>query len=132
MGRRPGERMGPRRPARWPVSLGPVLGIALLCGCETTHVIRPSPLELLTPSVLEQVRAAPDSLQVLGRTLRLATYLWRDYMPVAPPGGDPLRALMRITTTDGSEFPHELWADAAWVIHGAALWATWSPTFSVP
>jgi len=100
------------------------LCLLLLSGCGHGDA-RLSPAALLAPAELGRVRAAAESVAAAGATLRLDTYLWRDFMPVAPPDGQPLRAVLRITTADSSAFPPALRADAAWVLNGGAVWATW-------
>jgi hypothetical protein len=80
---------------------------------------------LVTPSELTRVGAATDSVTAEGAVLRLSTYLWRDFMPIAPPDGEPLRAVLRITTANSSAFPPALRADAAWIVNGWGVWATW-------
>jgi hypothetical protein len=113
--------------ARFAVVCCAVLSLA---GCGGEHLLKPVTLTLVSPVVLAQVRSAPDSVTVAGVGLRLSTYLWRDFMPVAPPDGQPLAAALFITTADSSEFPAELSADAAWVLNGSGVWATWvSETF---
>jgi len=102
------------------------LGVALsLAGCGGEHPLKPAPLALTTPAVLAQVHAAADSVEAAGAGLRLGTDLWRDFMPIAPPDGEPLRAVLLITTADSSAFPPALRADAAWVLKGDEVWATW-------
>jgi hypothetical protein len=95
-----------------------------LAGCSEEHLLNPAPPMLLSPEVLAAVRAAPDSVTAHGATLRLSTYLWRDFMPIAPPDGEPLRAVFLVTTADSSAFPPLLFADAAWVLNGRSIWAT--------
>jgi hypothetical protein len=107
---------------RWLVGL---LTALLLAGCGS-ELTRPrlSPFELVTPAELARVRAATDSVTAEGAVLRLSAYLWRDFMPVAPPGGGPLRVLLRIPTANSSPFPPALRADAAWILNGRDVWAT--------
>jgi hypothetical protein len=107
---------------RWLVGLAALLLAG--CGSDLTRP-RLSPFELVTPQELARVRAATDSVAAEGATLRLATFLWRDFMPVAPPDGDSLRARLHITTADSSPFPSTLRADAAWILNGDDVWATW-------
>ena len=107
---------------RWLVGLATLLLAG--CGSELTRP-RLSPFELVTPSELARVRAATDSVTAEGALLRLSTYLWRDFMPVAPSDGGPLSAVLRITTADSSAFPPALRADAAWILNGRDIWATW-------
>lgn len=107
---------------RWLVGLATLLLAG--CGSELTRP-RPSPSELVTPSELARVRVATDSVTAEAAVLRLSTYLWRDFMPIAPPDGDSLRAVLRITTADSSAFPPAVRADAMWIPNGRDVWATW-------
>ena len=108
--------------SRWLVGLATLLLAG--CGSDLTRP-RLSPSELVAPAELARVRAATDSVTAEGAALRLSTFLWRDFMPIAPPDGDSLRAVLRITTADSSAFPPALRADAAWVLNGRDVWATW-------
>jgi hypothetical protein len=83
-----------------------------------------APWDLMGVAQLAAVRGAPEEVQIGGVKLRLSTYLWRDLMPVAPPDGEPLRALLSIATADSSAFPATVKADAAWVLNGGLVWAT--------
>ena len=107
---------------RWWVGLVTLL----LAGCGS-DLTRPdlSPSGLVAPAELARVRAATDSVTTEGALLRLSTYLWRDFMPAALPDGDPLRVRLRITTANSSAFPSTLRADAAWILNGRDVWATW-------
>jgi hypothetical protein len=93
------------------------------CGGDPTGP-RNAPWELMGVAQLAAVRGAPEAVQIGGVKMRLSTFLWRDFMPVAPPDGEPLRALLSIVTADSSAFPAHLKADAAWVLNGRLAWAT--------
>jgi hypothetical protein len=107
---------------RWWVGLATLLLAG--CGSDLTRP-RLSPAELVTPPELARVQAATDSVTAEGALLRLSSCLWRDFMPVAPPDGDALRVRLRITTANSSAFPSALRADAAWILNGRDVWATW-------
>jgi hypothetical protein len=107
---------------RWLVGLATLLLAG--CGSELTRPVL-SPSDLVAPAELARVRAATGSVTAEGALLRLSTYLWRDFMPSAPPDGEPLRAVLRMTTADSSAFPPALHADAAWILNGRDVWATW-------
>jgi len=68
------------------------------------------------------VRSAPATVSVDGATLQLTTSLWRDFMPMAPPDGQPLAAILRVTDLKGGKLPSGLDAQAAWVIVGNMAW----------
>lgn len=71
---------------------------------------------------VKKLHSAPDTVTINGRQFVLDTYLWRDFMPISPPKGKPLRAVVTIGPTDNQPFPQSLNADKIWVIHGEDLW----------
>jgi hypothetical protein len=73
---------------------------------------------------IEELRAAPTSLEVDGKTVALRTYMWRDFMPISPADGNPLIAIFWIYVPDESPLPDGLSADAAWVLNGDSVWDT--------
>jgi len=73
---------------------------------------------------LEKLNAAPTTVKVDGTTLSLETYLWRDFMPISPPDGKPLVAILRVKTDDGSTIPDGLKMPAAWVVRDKKVWDT--------
>lgn len=70
-----------------------------------------------------ELRAAPLSVDIDGRSLSLEAHLWRDFMPIAPPQGRPLAAVLRVHASAGTP-PAGLEAIAVWVVFGDQLWAT--------
>jgi hypothetical protein len=65
---------------------------------------------------LDELLSAPEQIEIDGRKYVLETYLWRDFMPISPPGGTPLIALIRITATDSLALPPSIDATLLWVI----------------
>ena len=47
--------------------------------------------------------------------------MWRDFMPVAPPGGQPLIASIQVVAADGGAFPPDITVDRVW-IYGPTVW----------
>lgn len=77
------------------------------------------------PSVpLEELLSAPERITVAGRTFRLETFIWRDFMPGGNSGGSDLMAVILITAEDLQPFPAGLDSDKLWVIHGSDIWET--------
>lgn len=74
---------------------------------------------------LSELRASPEVLTVGGKDIVLTTSMWRDFMPVAPPDGRALIAIFYISTADSSAFPEGMTSDAAFVIYGDEVWATY-------
>ncbi len=78
-----------------------------------------------SPSVpLERLLSSPLEVEVEGRILVLETFLWRDFMPGAPPGGSDLMAKISITAADQQPFPDGLDADRLWLIKAGDIWET--------
>jgi len=92
-----------------------VLVLVLLSCCEGPF----SPL----PTV-EMLLSSPEQIEIEGRQYVLETYLWRDFMPVSPPDGKPLIALIWITAVDLLPFPGALDADRLWVVNDQQFWET--------
>jgi|SRR5215831_3530908 len=94
--------------------------ILLAWGCSRSS----SPTDPGVPliPVPADVRTAPATVMVDGAALQLTTSLWRDFMPMAPPNGQPLQAILRVTELKGGKLPPGLDAQAAWVIVGNMAW----------
>ena len=96
-----------------------VIGLAALLvldGCGGSSPTAP------TPGATE-LAAAPTAVTVAGKSLKLETFLWRDFMPVAPPDGQPLLASLQVRTADGSDVPATVRADMVWVLNGSETWS---------
>jgi hypothetical protein len=78
----------------------------------------------IAPRSAEELRSAPLSVTADGKTLVLEPFLWRDFMPVSPPDGKPLVAILRLRASDGSAPPSDVHIDAAWVVNGREVWTT--------
>lgn len=77
----------------------------------------------LPPDIpIAQLLATPDSLVLQGRVFKLSTYLWRDFMPISPPDGKPLIALVYIETADTASFPQSISSDAIWIVCSGQVW----------
>lgn len=72
----------------------------------------------------EALLAAPLSVVVEGVTLRLEAFLWRDYMPISPPGGKPLMASIKLLVADAGakSFPDGVDAERVWLVRGEEVW----------
>ncbi len=89
---------------------------AWISGCGGTPT---SPTEIPTSRLL----SAPTRIVADGKTLTLAAFVWRDFMPPAPAVGRPLQGVLRIATDDGSPVAATVAVDTSWVIHNAEVWA---------
>lgn len=86
-------------------------------GCKGSKPFMPTwPVNILL--------SAPEESEVQGRTYVLETYMWRDFMPISPPDGKPLIAIIRVCTKDSTQLPAELEIDRLWVIKGKDVWET--------
>lgn len=70
----------------------------------------------------DELLSAPETVIVDGHELALRTYMWRDFMPISPPGGKPLTAIFWVFSADSSELPEGLEVDAAWVVKDDEIW----------
>jgi hypothetical protein len=89
----------------------------MAAACAADGVLRPPTLVPAPP----EVRNAPEQLSIGGATVRVETYLWRDFQPIAPPDGRGLIAVLRIKDVSGSAVP-TLHADSVWIINGDVAW----------
>jgi hypothetical protein len=93
----------------------PTLAAALLilAGCDTPTTISPQ---------RNQLENAPTLVRVAGHDLVLDAYVGRDFMPIAPPDGHPMVAVLRIRTVDGRPFPAGVAAYKVSVLYGDDVW----------
>lgn len=105
------------------------IGLALLCGCKSTST---SPTLPTVP--LATLLSSPTQIQLGGRSFALETYLWRDFMPISPPDGKPLTALVKIKPSDTLPFPANITAVKLWIIlqDSTTFWETDFSTETVP
>lgn len=81
---------------------------------------RATPIDPLP--TLDELRAAPTSLVVAGRQVSIEVSLWRDFMPAAPPDGQPLAVVIRLPKEAVS-----LEVTNSWVVLESQVWAA-APT----
>lgn len=75
-----------------------------------------------------------ERVEIDGRWYRIApagwsgfaTLLWRDFMPISPPGGKPLIGSIGVGVEDGRAFPEVVSVDRVWV-YGPEVWES-APT----
>lgn len=87
--------------------------LLVLAGCDTPTAITPQ---------RNQLENAPTQVRVAGHDLVLGAYVGRDFMPIAPPDGHPMVAVLRIRTVDGRPFPAGVTADKVSVLYGGDVW----------
>lgn len=71
-----------------------------------------------TDPVLNELRATPTSAIISGQPFELQVDLWRDFMPVAPPDGQPLAVVVRLPDQLATVSVEHIW-----VILGDQLWS---------
>ena len=96
-----------------------VLAVVGLAGCIDEGIPVPPDIPI------ERLLTAPDTISVRGRSLALSTVIWRDFMPVSPPDGQPLVALVYVSAADPAPLPPSLSADALWIVHENQVWKSW-------
>lgn len=112
------------------IKILPLLFLVIaLGGCSLFENDEKEKPEELPLSVLE---TAPQTITIDGVNLSLSTFMWRDFMPIAPADGRPLVAIFRIKTPDSTAVPQGLEAEAAWVVHGGEIWATYFADTDTP
>ena len=67
--------------------------------------------------------SAQDTIGIAGVQLILETYLWRDFMPVSPPDGKPLRAAVNLIPVNNENLPPNITMDKIWIINGKEIWS---------
>ena len=73
---------------------------------------------------LEKQKTAPDTLEINKQKLVLNTYLWRDFMPISPPDGKPLKAIIKIVPINTEKIPLDIDASKIWVFFKKEVWTT--------
>jgi hypothetical protein len=91
--------------------------IVVLNACGGSSPTAPAPLT-------SDLASAPTRVVLAGESLALDVSLWRDFMSISPPDGQPLSAVLQVRTEDGSEVPATVRADIVWVLNGADAWST--------
>jgi len=70
----------------------------------------------------EFLQSQPDTLIIGEQKLVLRTYLWRDFMPIIPPGGKPLYGVIMVETVDSSAIEFDIDSDIVYLIHNHSVW----------
>jgi hypothetical protein len=80
----------------------------------------------LTPSIvsLQDLQAAPEKIEINGTEYTLETYLQRDFMPICPPDGRPLVALVKVKAPGETAISSKIDATRLWVVNGVEIWET--------
>lgn len=84
-----------------------------------------NPISAPPDIAIEELLSAPDTIFVEGRKLFLFTSLWRDFQPISPPDGRPLIAIIYIESTDSTQLPTSISADAIYIVYRWTVWKSW-------
>jgi len=77
------------------------------------------------PSVpVEALQSAPEEIILVNQEYILETFLWRDFMPVSPPNGKPLIALIKVIEKNEVPIAADLDLAYLWIICGQEIWST--------
>lgn len=63
------------------------------------------------------IYTALEEIEIGDINYSLETYMWRDFMPISPPDGKPLIAIIKIHVSDILVFPSELSLERIWLIN---------------
>jgi hypothetical protein len=99
----------------------------ILSGCSEVVIDISKPPDIPT----EQLLGSPDTILVEGRKLWLSTFMWRDFMPISPPDGKPLIAIMMINAVDTIPLQATITSDAVWIVYNNQVWSSWTATDTV-
>ncbi len=101
-----------------------VLLLISLPGCGDSKPSANSPV-LSVP--IQELLNAPEQLGIDNYSFALETYLWRDFMPICPPDGQPLRAVAAVNEIDSLDISDSFNIVMMWVINGDKAWEINSP-----
>ena len=73
---------------------------------------------------LGDLLAAPETLTVGGKSLVMSTSLGRNLMPMIPPSGSGLVAVVYLQMTDSTATPESITADVIWVVRSQDIWVS--------
>jgi hypothetical protein len=123
---------------RWLIAIGLVVEsvvvaslIVVIWGWGTAAIALPAPP---APPALQQLQRMPLTTQIGNWSYRLELSLWRDQMPIVPPGGRPLLTQIRLIASPvgtGQVAPQAEFKtnpkddpkiEAIWTIQGDRVW----------
>ena len=67
--------------------------------------------------------SAPERVKIDGREYTLTANAWRDFQPVAPPNGQPLVVVVKVSPSDMMPLPSDIVLDHVWVLNGKEQWS---------
>lgn len=76
---------------------------------------------------LAELENAPEIIDLPHQDYRLKTYVWRDFMPISPPGGKAMIASIHVISVDGEPIPSTVKPRFLWVIDDGRVWSALLP-----
>lgn len=112
------RQMFAAQPTGWVARMAALILAIASSACQGTD--SGSPVPAVTSA--QALRAVETSVEAGGGALTLVVEAWRSFQPtVDRAAGDPLIALLRVSTTAAEGLPGALRADSAWLAHGDDL-----------
>ena len=71
---------------------------------------------------IESLKQVPTGVEVNGTQYIADAYLWRDFMPMSPPDGKPLRSSVTISTSDSTTISPDIMLIRQAVVGDNQLW----------
>ena len=104
----------------WAAALPMVVLAGSGCGSSDSGVLAPSFTNRMPHPTPVEFRSAPSRLVVNGRIVSVEAELWRDFMPISPPEGSPLAAVVYLSAPAGE--PPAAGELYIWAIRGNEIW----------
>ena len=92
-----------------------VCAVVVLSGCGTAC--------RWCRSSTASIASAQERVEIDGREYTLSASAWRDFQPVAPPNGQPLIVVVKVSSADGTSLPAGLSMDRVCVLDGKKEWS---------
>jgi hypothetical protein len=74
------------------------------------------------PEFASELKSSPENIVIGNNTLVLATYLWRDFMPIAEENGSPMICINFLTEKDSLTITHSIDLKKQYVVNGNEVW----------
>jgi len=82
--------------------LAGILAITLfLSSCKVRKNQQLSGNKTTVENKMATLNEIPDQLKINGNKIKAEVYLWRDFQPISPPEGKPLRVVVKIRDEEG-------------------------------
>ena len=94
------------------------------CGKMTTDNIIDDPQIVIDRVFANQLKTSPEKIVVAGKELKLSTYFWRDFMPVAEENGSPLMGSISFIGQSGNILLNSVSISKVYVINNHQIWVS--------